>query len=90
MIAILTDSNVLLDIMTNDTRWFSWSAEAVKRAADSFRLVVNPVIYAEVSVRYSRIEDVDAALPNFAEPTARPDSSPGQRPGIARQNKSKP
>jgi predicted nucleic acid-binding protein len=63
MIAILIDSNVLLDIMTNDTRWFSWSAEAVKRAADSFRLVVNPVIYAEVSVRYSRIEDVDAALP---------------------------
>ncbi len=63
MIAILIDSNVLLDIMTNDTRWFSWSAEAVKRAADSFRLVVNPVIYAEVSVRYSRIEDVDSALP---------------------------
>lgn len=59
----MVDSNVLLDLMTEDAHWFSWSAEAVKRGADSFRLVVNPVIYAEVSVRYSRIEDLDAALP---------------------------
>jgi predicted nucleic acid-binding protein len=51
MAAILVDSNVLLDLMTEDGRWFSWSAEAVERAADRYRLVVNPVIYAEVSVR---------------------------------------
>ena len=63
MTAILIDSNVLLDLMTEDTRWFSWSAAAVERAADSFRLVINAIIYAEVSVRYSRIEDLDAALP---------------------------
>jgi predicted nucleic acid-binding protein len=61
--AVLVDSNVLLDVMTEDPRWVAWSAEAVERAADSFRLVINPVIYAEVSVRYSRIEDLDAALP---------------------------
>jgi predicted nucleic acid-binding protein len=63
MTAILVDSNVLLDVMTENARWFSWSAGAIERAADSFRLVVNPVIYAEVSVRYSRIEELDAALP---------------------------
>jgi predicted nucleic acid-binding protein len=63
MAAVLIDSNVLLDLMTEDARWFSWSAEAVEQAADRYRLVVNPVIYAEVSVRYSRIEDLDAALP---------------------------
>jgi predicted nucleic acid-binding protein len=63
MTAILVDSNVLLDLMTEDAQWFSWSAAAVERAADSFRLVINAVIYAEVSVRYSRIEDLDAALP---------------------------
>jgi hypothetical protein len=63
MTAILIDTNVLLDIMTQDTRWFSWSAEAVERAADSFRLVINPIIYAEVSIRYSQIEDQEAALP---------------------------
>lgn len=63
MSAILVDSNVLLDIMTEDTRWLAWSAEAIERAADSFRLVINPIIYAEVSIRYSRIEELDAALP---------------------------
>ncbi|HKO07971.1 MAG TPA: type II toxin-antitoxin system VapC family toxin [Alphaproteobacteria bacterium] len=59
----MIDSNILLDLMTEDPRWLSWSAAAVERVADRFRLVINPVIYAEVSLRYSRIEDLDAALP---------------------------
>lgn len=63
MTAIMVDSNVLLDLMTEDTRWLSWSAKAVETAADRFRLVINPIIYAEVSIRYSRIEDLEAALP---------------------------
>ncbi len=63
MTGILIDSNVLLDLMTEDPRWFSWSAAAVESAADRFRLVINAIIYAEVSVRYSRIEELDAALP---------------------------
>jgi predicted nucleic acid-binding protein len=63
MTAVLIDANVLLDVMTEDPRWFAWSAEAIERAADRHRLVINPVIYAEVSVRYSRIEELDAALP---------------------------
>jgi hypothetical protein len=61
--AVLVDSNVLLDVMTGDAPRFNWSAEALERAADRYRLVINPVIYAEVSVRYSRIEDLEAALP---------------------------
>jgi predicted nucleic acid-binding protein len=63
MTAVLVDSNVLLDIMTEDARWFSWSAETLADAADRSRLVINPIIFAEVSIRYSRIEDLDAALP---------------------------
>jgi len=63
MTVIMIDSNVLLDLMTEDMRWLSWSAEAVEKAADRFRLVINPIIYAEVSIRYSRIEDLEAALP---------------------------
>jgi hypothetical protein len=63
MSAVLIDSNVLLDLMTEDADWLAWSVAAVQSAADRFRLVVNPIIYAEVSVRYSRIEDLDAALP---------------------------
>ena len=62
MTAVLVDSNVLLDVMTEDPRWLAWSAEAIERAADRFRLVINPVVYAEVSIRYSRIEDLEAAL----------------------------
>jgi predicted nucleic acid-binding protein len=62
MTAILIDSNVLLDLMTEDARWFAWSAGAIAQAADRFRLVINPAIYAEVSVRYSRIEELDEAL----------------------------
>jgi len=63
MTAVLVDSNVLLDLMTEDASWFSWSAASVQRAADRFRLVINPIIYAEVSVRYSRIEELDEVLP---------------------------
>jgi predicted nucleic acid-binding protein len=61
--AVLVDANVLLDVFTEDPRWFAWSAEALEVAADRYRLVINPVIYGEVSVRYSRIEALDAALP---------------------------
>ncbi len=63
MTAVLIDANVLLDVMTEDARWLAWSAAAVERAADRYRLVVNPVIFAEVSIRFSRIEELDAALP---------------------------
>jgi predicted nucleic acid-binding protein len=63
MTAVLIDSNVLLDVMTEDPRWSSWSAGALEDAANSFRLVVNAIVYAQVSVRYSRIEDLEAALP---------------------------
>lgn len=63
MSAVLIDANVLLDVMTEDTRWLEWSAEALEHAADRHRLVINPIIFAEVSIRYSRIEDLDDALP---------------------------
>ena len=63
MTAVLIDSNVLIDLMTEDAQWFAWSAEAARTAADRFRLVINPIIYAEVSIRYSNIEDLEAALP---------------------------
>ena len=63
MTAVLIDSNVLLDVMTEDPLWFSWSVAALERAANGFRLVVNAIVYAEVSVRYSGIEDLEAAPP---------------------------
>jgi predicted nucleic acid-binding protein len=63
MTAVLIDANVLLDVMTEDARWLAWSAEAIEHAAERHRLVINPVIYAEVSIRYTQIEELDIALP---------------------------
>lgn len=63
MTPVLVDSNVLLDIATDDPRWADWSSRAVEAAAHSARLVINPVIYAEVSVGFDRIEDLDQSLP---------------------------
>jgi len=63
MTAVMVDSNVLLDLATEDPRWYGWSAAAVENAVDRFRLVINAIIYAEVSAGYSRIEDLDERLP---------------------------
>ncbi len=59
----LVDSNVLLDVMTEDPRWGAWSISAIRHVADREKLVINAVIYAEVSVRFSRIEELEEALP---------------------------
>jgi predicted nucleic acid-binding protein len=59
----LVDTCVLLDILTDSRDWGEWSATAVAQARDAGELVINPIIYAEVSAGFVRIEDVDAALP---------------------------
>jgi predicted nucleic acid-binding protein len=59
----LVDSNVLLDIATNDSTWLSWSSQALEAAANESELVINALIYAEVSIGYQRIEDLEKAIP---------------------------
>ena len=59
----LVDSNVLLDFFDQESEWFDWSASMLSAAADRGRTAINPVIYAEVSVGFARIEDVETALP---------------------------
>jgi predicted nucleic acid-binding protein len=61
--ATLVDSNVILDILTEDPEWLAWSAAALATQADAGPIVVNPLIYAEVAARFERIEDVEEALP---------------------------
>ena len=63
MDAVLVDSNILLDVATNDPAWGDWSAEALERTADQAILVINPLVYAEVSIGFDAIEDLEAALP---------------------------
>ncbi|MGN6791305.1 MAG: type II toxin-antitoxin system VapC family toxin [Streptosporangiaceae bacterium] len=59
----LIDSNVLLDVMTNDPAWAKWSGDSIAQALDDGRLVISPIVYAEVSTSFDRIEDLDEALP---------------------------
>ena len=60
---MLVDSNVLLDILEEDAQWYEWSSEQLCKTADCSALYINPVIYAEVSVGFQRIEEIDAVLP---------------------------
>jgi len=63
---ILVDSNVILDIVTEDKTWFQWSSETLARYAENHILIINPMIYAEVSMGFDRIEDVEIVLsPTF-------------------------
>lgn len=57
------DANVLLDVLTDDPDWYEWSAAQLDGCADGAELCINPIIYAEVSVGFERIEELDAALP---------------------------
>ncbi len=60
--AILVDSNVILDVAIDDPAWSKWSSDALAKAADESILVINPIIYAEVSVGFDRVEILDALL----------------------------
>lgn len=59
----LVDSNVLLDVVTEDRGWLGWSSSMLEREAERGALVINPIVYAEVSLAFDRIEDLEAALP---------------------------
>lgn len=63
----LVDSNVLLDVFTDDVQWGSWSAEHLAQAFDRGPVIINPLIYAELSVGFERIEDLEDALPGRIE-----------------------
>lgn len=62
MSQVLVDANVLLDILTEDPTWFEWSAATLEHCAAEGQLCINPIIYAEVSVGFERIETLDEAL----------------------------
>jgi predicted nucleic acid-binding protein len=59
---ILIDTNVLLDVLTDNPSWADWSQRQLEAAALRDRLAINVVIYAELSVGFARIEEVDEVL----------------------------
>ena len=54
--------NVLLDVLEEDPDWYGWSAGVLAEVADQGILVINPVIYAEVSIGFERIEEMEQLL----------------------------
>ena len=60
---ILVDSNVILDVVTEDRTWFEWSSSRLSEWAERDVLLINPIIYAEVSTAFEKIEDLEASLP---------------------------
>lgn len=58
----LVDTNVLLDLATDDPAWAEWSVRALESAAVDGPLIINGVVYAEFSTRYERIEETDEFL----------------------------
>jgi len=63
MAETMVDSNVLLDVLTEDPAWFEWSSRSLEECAEDHILVINPIIYAEISIGFDRLEDLDAAVP---------------------------
>ncbi len=62
MNGILVDSNILLDVFLDDPKWGTWSEEQLSSYGASHHLYINPVIYAEISIGFSRIEDLEEIL----------------------------
>jgi len=60
---VLVDSNILLDIFTEDKNWFEWSSSTLSEIANESILFINPIIYAEISVRFETIEELEEAIP---------------------------
>lgn len=62
---MLVDTNVLVDVLENDPTWADWSIAQLRAQAQIHRLVINPVIYAELSLTFSTLEALDETLANL-------------------------
>jgi predicted nucleic acid-binding protein len=63
---VLVDSNVPLDVLTEDPVWLEWSASKLEECVHDAQLCINVLIYSEVSIGFTRIEELDDALPSTA------------------------
>ena len=59
---VIVDTNVLVDVLQDDPEWADWSTNRMRAMAKIHELVINPVIYAELSLSFEAVEDLDAAI----------------------------
>ena len=62
MTGVLVDSNILLDILLDDPDWADWSETALADAGQRSTLYINQIVYAEVSIAFQKIEELESAL----------------------------
>ena len=60
--AVLVDSNIILDVFTDDPYWVDWSESMLEEYSIYSTLYINPIIYSEISIGFSRIEDLESAI----------------------------
>jgi predicted nucleic acid-binding protein len=65
---MLVDTNVLVDVLEDDPEWADWSIAQLRAQSRVHRLVINPIIYAELSLTFSTVEALDAALQGMQLP----------------------
>jgi len=62
MQGVLVDSNVILDVFEDDPKWAVWSEMKLQELGERTLLYINPIIYAEVSIGFQRVEELEAAI----------------------------
>ena len=80
MRGVLVDSNVLLDVLTEEPEWFAWSSESLARCADEAEIVLNPIVYAEVSVGFETVEE--GRVRHYSTTSSCGARCPGTRPSL--------
>ena len=63
---LLVDTNVLVDVLQDDSQWADWSIAQLRAQSKLHALVINPVIYAEMSLSFSTLEDLDDVVLTMA------------------------
>ena len=63
---LLVDTNVLVDVLQNDPQWADWSIAQMRAQANLHALVINPIIYAEISLSFSTLEALDEVVGTLA------------------------
>lgn len=62
MKGVIVDSNVILDLFLNDLQWADWSESKIEEYSDQTSLYVNSIIYSEISIGFTLIEDLESAI----------------------------
>ena len=58
----MVDSNIILDVFTDDPNWADWSESMLEEYSNVSTLYINSIIYSEISIGFNRIEDLESAI----------------------------